>query len=607
MSSNDKESSPIQTAVLATRLDADGLTTVASAIAWVGNSSERFRLSVLPYQVSDTQSDVAILVSMMLEELQISMVQSGLFAQILSAVASFDSAVCRPSAILESMDSSDALLAEQAASFIAKWNERIEHCVSDPSAHPVGAMRAKGNSADALMEALGLGSEQGALLLNGRVFKLSTALLKDDFLLFSSIESSRLTSKLMEIVSDERDLSADAFVDMSAFCGRYASSSKSRIDVRAILESNGISLGDTEYIMNMSPNASAATETPSSDISMYFIVDPLTIAAQRAVAVMKLVNEDLHLPFTLILVPLSQYDSFPLQNFYRFVLSPSETDPYAAFYKLPRSHVLTVRTDVPESWNTQAMIASQDIDNLNCDASSCGDAPLKSDPVPNLTRVVYKLKNLLVAGQCYELSEDSRPSPPKGLQLTLSTNTIDGVFQTDSLVMQNYGYFQLQANPGLWYLNLASGQPSAEFSIDGTTSRGKPIFVDSFISVVHRVNVRKRKGVSTDVVPVAVKPVSEGESSSRMWSALSGMWGSKSAAAPVIGAERIHVFSLATGHMYERLLRIMLLSVTKRTSAPVKFWLFENYLSPTFKTIAAAMSEEYGFEIGYVTYKWPEW
>ena len=38
----------------------------------------------------------------------------------------------------------------------------------------------------------------------------------------------------------------------------------------------------------------------------------------------------------------------------------------------------------------------------------------------------------------------------------------------------------------------------------------------------------------------------------------------------------VHIFSLATGHAYERLLKIMMLSVTKRTSSPVKFWLFEN-------------------------------
>lgn len=59
--------------------------------------------------------------------------------------------------------------------------------------------------------------------------------------------------------------------------------------------------------------------------------------------------------------------------------------------------------------------------------------------------------------------------------------------------------------------------------------------------------------------------------------------------------------------MYERLLRIMMLSVIRHTSKPVKFWLFENYLSPTFKQSATMMMEEYGFEVGYVTYKWPQW
>jgi hypothetical protein len=71
--------------------------------------------------------------------------------------------------------------------------------------------------------------------------------------------------------------------------------------------------------------------------------------------------------------------------------------------------------------------------------------------------------------------------------------------------------------------------------------------------------------------------------------------------------ETVHVFSLATGHLYERFLKIMMLSVVKRCSQPVKFWLFENYLSPTFKLSVEVMAEEFGFEVGFVTYKWPSW
>ena len=71
--------------------------------------------------------------------------------------------------------------------------------------------------------------------------------------------------------------------------------------------------------------------------------------------------------------------------------------------------------------------------------------------------------------------------------------------------------------------------------------------------------------------------------------------------------ETIHVFSLATGHLYERFVRIMMLSVTKRTKAKVKFWLLENFVSPQFKKFIPVLAKELGCDVGLVTYKWPQW
>jgi len=45
----------------------------------------------------------------------------------------------------------------------------------------------------------------------------------------------------------------------------------------------------------------------------------------------------------------------------------------ARFTHLPEQHTLTVRVDIPEPWNVQALLASQDIDNLRCSPSSCGE------------------------------------------------------------------------------------------------------------------------------------------------------------------------------------------------------------------------------------------
>lgn len=139
--------------------------------------------------------------------------------------------------------------------------------------------------------------------------------------------------------------------------------------------------------------------------------------------------------------------------------------------------------------------------------------------------------------------------------------------------------------------------------------------MNSFVNSVERVNVAKKPGFERyslqTIIDEADEEGAKGEGGSSMWSTLSSMWSSP----PAISSndtsadpeEFIHVFSLATGHMYERLLRIMMLSVIKRTSVPVKFWLFENYLSPKFKALASTMAQEYGFQVNYVTYKWPEW
>lgn len=51
--------------------------------------------------------------------------------------------------------------------------------------------------------------------------------------------------------------------------------------------------------------------------------------------------------------------------------------------------------------------------------------------------------------------------------------------------------------------------------------------------------------------------------------------------------DKLNIFSLASGHLYERFLRIMIVSVMKNTKSKVKFWFLKNYLSPSVKVIIA--------------------
>lgn len=61
--------------------------------------------------------------------------------------------------------------------------------------------------------------------------------------------------------------------------------------------------------------------------------------------------------------------------------------------------------------------------------------------------------------------------------------------------------------------------------------------------------------------------------------------------------EVVNIFAIASGHMYERLQKIMILSVLQHTKAKVKFWLIKNYMSPEMKRMMPLMAEKFGFEV----------
>ena len=85
--------------------------------------------------------------------------------------------------------------------------------------------------------------------------------------------------------------------------------------------------------------------------------------------------------------------------------------------------------------------------------------------------------------RCYDVTSGA-PSPPQGLQLVLraisSSHTSPAQGQpttaaavvADTVVMENLGYFQLQAGPGLWELALAKGRASEVYEIIGDSGGG---------------------------------------------------------------------------------------------------------------------------------------
>jgi UDP-glucose:glycoprotein glucosyltransferase len=69
----------------------------------------------------------------------------------------------------------------------------------------------------------------------------------------------------------------------------------------------------------------------------------------------------------------------------------------------------------------------------------------------------------------------------------------------------------------------------------------------------------------------------------------------------------INIFTVASGHLYERFVYIMVSSVMTHTDKSVKFWFISNFLSPQFRKFIPHLAEHLGFEYELITFTWPHW
>ncbi|KAL3846980.1 hypothetical protein ACJMK2_017920, partial [Sinanodonta woodiana] len=329
------------------------------------------------------------------------------------------------------------------------------------------------------------------------------------------------------------------------------------------------------------------------------ILDPVSSAAQKISAVLMALKEVANLDIKIFMNCRSKLSEMPLKTFYRYVMEPElgfrvdgtlTAGPTAKFQDLPQKSLLTLGMNLPESWLAEAVKSPHDLDNILLEEVESG------------VHADFDLEYLLLEGHCHETNTGQ---PPRGLQLTLRTNSTHSVM--DTIVMANLGYFQLKANPGAWMLSLREGRSanlyeivSHEFTDSPKGSKDVVVAINSFKSKIVRLKVNKLPGKEN------IKLLDdEDEVDKSLWDSISST---------VMGEKKeeekdqtLNIFSVASGHLYERLLRIMMMSVLKNTKSKVKFWFLKNYLSPTFKAFIPHYAKEYGFEYELVQYKWPRW
>ena len=150
----------------------------------------------------------------------------------------------------------------------------------------------------------------------------------------------------------------------------------------------------------------------------------------------------------------------------------------------------------------------------------------------------------------------------------------------------------MKSSPGIWHLQLREGRSKDIYEIvshENTDSESKRspiiiIVIDSFESKVIRVKVSKK----ADKINENLLDDKEAEKESSIWESIASKFsGSSDTEIEKAKDEEnvLNIFSLASGHLYERLMRIMMLTVLRNTKAKVKFWFLKNYLSPQFTVI----------------------
>ncbi|KAL7822016.1 glycosyltransferase family 24 protein [Trichoderma gracile] len=344
----------------------------------------------------------------------------------------------------------------------------------------------------------------------------------------------------------------------------------------------------------------------TASIFLVGLLNPVSEQGQRWAPILKVLSELEGVHLKLFINPVSKVEELPVKRFFRYVLEsqPSFNEEggvrglVATFKNLPSEALLTAAVDVPPAWLVAPLISVHDLDNIKLSA------------VKTAVHATYVLKHILIEGH----SREGKGSAPRGAQLVLATEK--DPLLTDTIVMSNLGFFQFKANPGVYSIRLKEGRNTEVYEIESIGAQGwNPVAGDNgtelalidFQGVTLYPRLKRRAGMELEDVLQEKGP--SNNIVAKGLKLAEGLFGGKSNKKSLSAQEHaeINIFSVASGHLYERMLNIMIVSVMRHTKHTVKFWFIEQFLSPSFKEFIPRMAQEYRFKYEMVSYKWPHW
>ncbi|PHH71426.1 hypothetical protein CDD82_6524 [Ophiocordyceps australis] len=349
-------------------------------------------------------------------------------------------------------------------------------------------------------------------------------------------------------------------------------------------------------------------DAETATIHIVGLLDPASDKGQRWAPIFAVLSELKGVYVKLILNPQQTLTELPIKGFYRHVMESKPSFDQegnviqlrATFRNLPSEALLTTAIHVPPAWLVAPSKSVHDLDNIKLSTA-------RSD-----IDATYKLEHILIQGH----SREDQGGAPRGAQLVLATEKDPMI--TDTIIMANLGFFQFKANPGFYKIELKQGRSAEIYTFESTGAngweavagdQGNELVLMDFQGATLYPRLKRRAGMEDeDVLEPATKP--SGDSLlSRGLELASHLFNSASSPQALSAQAHadINIFTVASGHLYERMLNIMMVSVMRNTKHSVKFWFIEQFLSPSFKDFIPYLADEYGFKYEMVTYKWPHW
>lgn len=457
--------------------------------------------------------------------------------------------------------------------------------------------------------AAGIRSGDNMLILNGRLvgpIQSAADFVAEDFALFLETEQDKRILPVYEAI-EELGLSEKVSGPVAAAKVTSITALSTMPDLpEGIFERAPPSRISTFNVWNSSHTAFEVGDKSTATIQLVGVVNPASENGQRWVPMLKTLSELEGVYMKIFLNPREKLDELPVKRFYRYVLTSAPTfddagkviGPKAEFKGLPSEALLNVGMDVPPAWLVASKVSVHDLDNL------------KLSSINSNVEAVYELEHILIEGH----SREATGALPRGTQLVLGTER--NPHFADTIVMHNLGYFQFHANPGFYNLQLKEGRSSEIYYIESVGAKGygavvgdegTDVILMNFMGTTLYPRINRKPGMEEeDVLDLSA---SEGvmDSVNKGLKSMKSMFGVRTKSASDEEHAEINIFSVASGHLYERMLNIMMVSVMRNTKHTVKFWFIEQFLSPSFKDFIPYMAEEYGFKYEMVTYKWPHW